>query len=440
MHYPDGNVLLRHLGREYPIIERGEGPYLFDQSGKRWFDASGGALVISVGHGNREIADAMHAQLKKVGYVNGMQFTSEPTESLARTLCERAPKGLGRAFFLGSGSEAIEAAIKFARQLWVERGQPERARIIARTPGYHGNTLFALSASARAHYKKFFGPLLHDVIMIDAPYEYRPKGDAAWYAAQLERAIADHGASSIAAFLFEPVIGSSAGASMPPPGYFEAVSTVCRQHGILMIADEVLCGMGRTGTLFASEHFHLEPDLLVLGKGLGGGYAPLSAVLVRDAHVQELKQGSGSFMHAQTYLQAPMMTAAGVAVLAYFDRHGVLDNAARVGARLQRKLRDEVLPLDHVGHVAGVGMLAGVELVLDKATKKPFDRAQKKAEGFVQHCFDHGLIVWPNTGQADGINGDLVMIGPALTCTDAQIDELVAALHANLRSYFGRLS
>lgn len=441
VRYPDGNVLLRNLNRDYPVVSHGDGPYLFDTAGKRYFDGSGGAMVNSVGHGNREIATKIAEQLSRVGYVNGQHFTSQPTEELAKKLCARAPKGLDRVFFLSSGSEANEAAVKFVRQLFVERGQTQRSKFIARSPGYHGNTLYALSASARGHYKRFFGPLLSDVIMVEAPYEYRSpvanyqQEGAAYFAEQLEKTILDAGPETVAAFMFEPVIGSSAGASVPPRDYFSRVSEVCRKYGVLMIADEVLCGVGRTGAFYASEHFGLEPDLLVLGKGLNSGYAAVSAVLTRTSFVNEMKQGSGGFMHAQTYLQAPCMTAVGLAVVDYIEQHQVIENAKARGERFQTALRQELLPLRLVGNVQGLGLLAGVELVQDKATKSPFARSQKVAERFVSHAFSEGLIVWPNVGQANGTDGDLFMLAPALTCTDAQIDELVALCKRTLESF-----
>lgn len=434
VRYPDGHVLLRNLNRDFPVISHGEGLYLYDTAGKKYLDASGGALVMSVGHGNKEVVARIAEQLAQVGYVNGTQFTSGVAEDLALKLCTRAPKGLDRAFFLSSGSEANEAAVKFVRQLWVERGQPKRAKFIARTPGYHGNTLYALSASAREHYKKFFGPLLSDVVMIPAPYGYRSaaadyaKDGGAHYAKLLEDAILREGPETIAAFIFEPVIGSSAGASVPPPGYFQRVQEICRKHGVLMIADEVMCGAGRTGKFFACEHFGLEPDLIVMGKGLNSGYAPLSAVLVRGTHVEEMKKGSGYFMHAQTYMQAPCMTAVGCAVLEYMDRHRTVENAARVGEYFHRRLRERLLPLPKVGNVAGIGLFAGVEFVEDKATKRPFPRAQKFAERLIDKAFSLGLILWPNIGQADGTNGDLVMLGPPLTIDEKQADEIIELL------------
>ncbi|MBS1983722.1 MAG: aspartate aminotransferase family protein [Bdellovibrionales bacterium] len=439
--YPDGHVLLRNLSRSFPVIDRGEGLYLFDKAGKKYIDASGGALVMSVGHGNQEVVAGITAQMQRVAYVNGTQFTSQAAEDLASRLTSMAPKGLDRAFFLSSGSEANEAAIKFARQLWVERGQGQRTKVVARTPGYHGNTLFALSASARNHYKKFYGPLLSDVVMVPAPYGYRaPVADYArdggeYYARQFEDVINAEGSETIAAFIFEPVIGSSAGASVPPPGYFDRIQKLCRQHGILMIADEVMCGAGRTGKFYACEHFGLEPDLLVMGKGLNSGYVALSAVLVRDAHVREMKQGSGYFMHAQTYMQAPSMVATGLAVLNYMDKHRVIENAAKVGVHFQRALRERILPLPHVGNVEGLGLFAGVEFVDDKKSKVPFDRTRKFIEKFVEHAFGSGLIMWPNVGHADGVNGDLVMLGPPLNITTTQADEIVDTLARVIQSF-----
>jgi adenosylmethionine-8-amino-7-oxononanoate aminotransferase len=444
--YPQGHVLLRSLTKSFPVISHGKGVYLYDKSGKKYLDAAGGALVASCGHGVKEIADSIAEQLCKVAYVNGTQFTSEPMELLAEVLAVKArPLGLDRVALLSSGSEAVEAAIKFARQLWVERGQPERTTFIARTPGYHGNTLFALSASGRPHYKKLFGPLLSRVPTVSAAYGYRCPVDyetqgADFYAAELEALIEKEGAKTIAAFLVEPVSGSSCGASTPPPGYFEKVAAVCRKHGILIIADEVLCGAGRTGKFFASEHYGLKPDIAVLGKGINSGYTPVSAVLVRQSDVDEMKKGSGLFQHAQTYLQAPSMAATCLAVLRYFDKYGLVENAAKVGESWQKALREQILPLPHVGSVQGIGMLAGVEFVQDKTTKQPFDRSRKIVEGFVNAAFQNGLTLWPNMGQADGTHGDLVVMGPPLVMDSAESSLLVETLGKSVRTFFNSIS
>lgn len=446
VRYPDGHVILRNLTKELPVISHGEGPYLFDKDGKKYFDGSGGALVVSAGHGNREISKKIHDQISKVAYVNGTQFTSEAAEGLASRLAKLSPdpSDLNRACFLSSGSEAIEAAVKFARQLHVERKRHSRSKIIARVPSYHGNTLYALSASARPHYKTYYGPLLHDVVTIPAPYEYRSevadysKDGGAYYASKLEEAILREGPETIAAFIFEPVIGSSAGASLPPPGYYDRVQETCRKHGVLMIADEIMCGSGRTGAFFACSHFGLKPDVITLGKGVSGGYVAVSAVLVRDSHLREMKAGTGYFMHAQTYLQAPSMAAAGLATLEYYEAHDTIAKSAKLGELFHRGLHEALDAHPHVGFVTGKGLFAGVELVEDRKTKKPFDRSKKVAENFTAHAFKNGLIVWPNVGQADGTQGDLFMLGPPLNCTEAQVLELVRLVNDNVRSFFAK--
>lgn len=447
VRYPDGNVLLRNLNRDFPVISHGKGVYLFDTAGKRYIDAVSGALVVSVGHGNQEVVDRISQQLAKVSYINGMQFTSEPAEELAARLATFAkPLGLDRCAFLCSGSEAVEAAIKFARQLWFERGEIERGKLIARNPSYHGNTLYALSASGRPHYKKAFGPLLKDIVTISAPYEYRfpladyKKDGADYYAKELEMVIEREGAKNIFAFIVEPMSGSSLGAVLPPPGYFEKIQPICRKYGILIIADEVLVGTGRTGEFFASEWLGLQPDILVLGKGIGGGYAPLSIVMVKDSHLQEMKKGSGSFMHAQTFLQAPCMTAAGVAILEYMERHQVLDNCRSMAERFHQKLQAEIAPLPNVGSVCGKGLLAGIEFVEDKKTKAPFARGKKIVEGFVAKGFESGLTLWPNVGHADGSNGDLILVGPPLVISPAEVDELIDKLRVTITDYFNTVS
>lgn len=440
--YPDGNTLLRNLFREFPIISHGDGLYLFDTTGKKYLDASSGALVVSIGHGNKEVARKVGEQMARVGYVNGTQFTSQPMEEFSQKLCALAPEGLNRVALLSSGSEAVEAAIKFVRQLWVERGQPNRTKFIARSPGYHGNTLYALSASARPYYRKFFGPLLNEVLMIPSTYGYRSlvedyehKG-ADFYAGLLEEAIVKAGPETVAGFLVEPVIGSSAGAAVPPPGYFELVQKICKKHGVLIIADEILCGSGRTGKFFASDHFNLKPDILVMGKGINGGLCPTSCVLVKSAQLDEMKSGSGGFMHAQTYLQSPTMAATALAVLDYMTEHKLVENSASTGAYFLQKLREEILPLHGVGNVEGLGLLAGVEFVKDKKSKAPFDRKDKMVEKFLQFSFERGLILWPNTGHADGVNGDLVMLGPPLVISQAQADEIVQLLKKCIKEFF----
>lgn len=446
VRYPQGNVLLRALSKDLPVISHGEGIHLVDKAGNRYIDGSAGAFVASLGHGNLRVASAIGEQLARVAYVNGTQFTSDVTEQLATKLAGAAAvelphAKLSRVALLSSGSEVVEAALKFVRQLWFERGAPQRSKFIAQTPSYHGNTVFALSVSGRPHYKKVYGPMLSAVVTVPSPYPYRSglkdyeKDGADHYAHILEETILKEGPETIAGFIAEPVIGSSAGAAVPPPGYFAKVREICDRHGVLLIADEVLCGVGRVGSFFASHAVGMQPDVLVLGKGLGGGYAAVSALMVRQDHLDEMKAGSGGFAHAQTYLQAPFLGVAGLAVLGEFERLHLVENAAKVGAVLQARLREKLLSVPFVGSVQGIGLLAGVELVENKETRAPFARGRKVIERLVAHLFSRGLIVWPNVGQADGVNGDLFMLGPPLIITEPEVEQLVDRLANALQEF-----
>ncbi len=438
--YPQGAVLYRNLSRSYPIVERAKGPYIWDKSGKKYFDGSGGALVVSLGHSNAELLESYFKHLRRVTYLNGMQFTSDVLEQFCEKIHDFLPdKTLSRKVaVLGSGSEAIEAAVKFVRQLWVERGESQREIFIARSPGYHGNTLFALSASARPYYRKFFGPLLNDVRMVKAPYEYRHLGDsyessADLYLQEIEETILKAGPHKVAGVLAETVGGSSTGASVPPPGYFKKLRALCDKYGILVIADEVMCGAGRTGTFFAYESQEFSPDIIVLGKGINAGLMPMSVIVVRADHVAEMKKGSGSFMHAQTYMQVPSAAAAGISVLEYLKRHKVLQQSRKLSVLFHKKLRALKEKFDFVGHTGGQGLFAGIEFVKNKNLKTPFDRSQKIAERFVDCAFEEGLVVWPNTSQADGTHGDLFMLGPPLNMTTVEMQDLVDRLEMSLK-------
>ena len=447
------HVFYRKLHRNLPTIVKGQGVWLYDAAGKRYLDGSGGAMVANVGHGVEEIAAAMGAQAATIAYVNGTQFTNEPVEELASMLARKAPQGIDKAYFLSSGSEAVEAALKLARQYHVERGETERRTVIARTPGYHGNTMLALSASARDHYRRFYGPWLVDVMMIEAPYPYRsgPLGakSPAMTGEALETAILKAGPGNVAAFIAEPIGGSSTGASAPPSGYYARIREICDRYGVLFIADEVLTGVGRTGKFFALEHFRsredarIVPDIITMGKGLNGGYAPLSALLVSSSIVDTIRNGSGDFQHAQTYSHHPLAASAAVATLRYIERHALVHRAAVMGAKLQESLRLAVAHGDGaalVGDVRGIGMLAAVELVQDVATKKPFPREVKAAETLLDCALENGLVLWPNVGQADGRDGDLVMIAPPFTISDGELGELCDRLTASLAAAAVRLA
>ncbi len=430
--YPETGVLYRALDREFPLIVRGEGCWLLDDRGRRYLDACGGAFVASLGHGVREVADAVAEQVRKVAYVNGTAFTNEPVEALAAELRALLPRGLDFAYFLSSGSEAVEAALKLARQHWVESGRPGKHKIVARTPGYHGNTLLALSASAREHYKKMYGPWLVPVTMIPAPYPYRCQpGSPAMTGEALEEAIVREGPETVAAFIAEPVGGSSTGGSVPPPGYFRRVREICDRHQVLFVADEVLCGSGRTGKWAAIDHFDVVPDIMTLGKGLSGGYVPLSAVVASEKVIAPIARGSRAFQHAQTFSHSPTICAVGLAAVRHIRASGLVERCAAMGPVLQRKLRP-LLDLPAVGDVRGLGLLAGVEFVADKRTKAPFPRRLRFAETFTARAQDAGLVVWPNVGQAAGGDGDLAMVAPPFIVSEEEIDEIVGRFRTAL--------
>ena len=424
--YPHGKVLYRALDRAFPLVVRGEGCWLFDEDGRRYLDACGGAFAATLGHGQAEIARALAEQAARVAYVNGTAFTNAPAEELAEALAALLPKGLDHVYFLCSGSEAVEAALKIARQHFVESGRPEKHKIIACAPGYHGNTLLALSASARPHYRALFGPWLVPVRMIPAPYPYRlPPGSPALSAEALEEAILSEGPGTVAAFIAEPVGGTSTGASVPPADYYRQVREVCDRHEVLFVADEVLCGCGRTGRFSALEHFGVVPDLMTLGKGLSGGYAPLSAVAATERVLAPIARGSGAVRHAQTFSHTPVICAVGLAALRFLVKHDLVRRAAAEGELLQAKLA-ALRESPAVGDVRGQGLLASVEFVADRATRAPFPRALRFAETFAARALEVGLVVWPGTGHAGGGDGDLAMIAPPFVVTEEELDLVVA--------------
>jgi hypothetical protein len=427
-----------------PCIVRGEGCYLYDETGKRYLDASGGAFVANVGHGVAELSRALLEQGARIAYVNGTAFTNPAVEELAAELATLSPSGMDKAYFLSSGSEAVEAALKLARQYWVEMGLPGKHKIISQTPGYHGNTLLALSASAREHYQKLYGSWLVKVPMIPAPYQYRCSCQGSpecpvCTGAVLEETIVREDPETVAAFIAEPVGGSSTGASVPRPDYHKRVRDICDRYQVLFIADEVLTGAGRTGKWLAMEYYGTQPDIITMGKGISGGYVPLSAVITSPRIIEPIARGSGAFKHAQTFSHAPSICAVGLAAVRYMKSRRLVETAAATGALLQKSLRPlEVLPA--VGDVRGIGMLAAVEFVADKKTRRPFPRALKFAETFVEAAQEAGLVVWPNVGQADGENGDLVMIAPPFIIRPPEIDSLVSLFKTALEATLGKVA
>lgn len=429
MHaYPQGHLFYRKLTKSFPRIVRGEGCWLEDDSGKRYLDASSGAFVASLGHGNAAVARALEEQARQVAYVNGTMFTTGAAEQLAEELAGTLPGDLSHLYFLSSGSEAVEAALKLARQYWVEAGHPEKRRIMALAPAYHGNTLLALSASARPQYKTYVRDWLVDVIRIPVPCYGCACGGAdpscpTCTGVTLAETIERVGPETIAAFIAEPVGGSSTGAAVPRGDYFRVVRETCDRYGVLFIADEILCGAGRTGTWWAIEPFGVAPDILTMGKGIAAGYAPLSALAAPRRIIDVLASGAGSLFHAQTFSFHPVACAAGLATVQILKRERLVERCAEMGAKLHARLQ-RLRELPSVGAVRGRGLLAGVEFV-DEG-QGPLPRTLRFAETFADQALEAGLVVWPNVGHVDGTSGDLAMLAPPFIVSDAELDEIVA--------------
>jgi adenosylmethionine-8-amino-7-oxononanoate aminotransferase len=428
--YPAGHVLYRRLGRSFPRIVRGEGCWLYDDTGGRYLDASSGALVSNLGHGNAEVAQAVGEQAACLGYVSGMAFTHDAVEELASELSALTADGLDKTMFCCNGGDAVEAALKIARQFWAESGRPEKRKIVSLFPSYHGNTLLALSASGRPAYRKQFRDWLIPVCSVPAPYAYRCacRGERedcpACSGTALEDVLVREGPESVAAFIAEPVGGVSTGASVPRPGYWKKIREICDRHEVLFIADEVLVGAGRTGTWSALEPYAVAPDFQIFGKGIAGGYAPLSAMVTSRRILDVLAEGSGAPLHNQTFSQFPISCAAGLATIRQLKAHALIERCARMGEVLQRQL-GELREHPNVGDVRGRGLLVGVEFVEDKQSRKPFDPSARMAETFVQAAQAVGLVVWPNSGYTDREDGDLALIGPPFIISESEISELV---------------
>jgi adenosylmethionine-8-amino-7-oxononanoate aminotransferase len=417
VQYPQGSVFYRNLFHSFPIITHGEGAYLYDASGNRYLDASGGAAVVNIGHGTKEIALAISSQAQKVGYINGTQFSHASVETLATLVSEFLPFPDGKVYFLTSGSEAVEASIKLARQYWVERGMLSKYHVIARKPSYHGNTLAALSLSDRRYYKDIYSPMLMKTSMVPAPYCYRCFCGEVYpscgvkCAFELENQILAVGKENVSAFLTEVIGGGSTGAAVPPHEYFSAIRKICDRNEILLIVDEIMTGIGRTGEWLACHHFDLKPDILIMGKGLTSGYIPLSAIAVPREIVDILYSKNRSFLHAQTFAHHPVGCAAGIATLEYIETNNLLQKCNIAGTLLKETI-SSLSSESNVGDIRGKGLLVGIEFVQDKDAKTPFPRELSYTEKFVAKTLKKGLVVWPNVGHADGINGDLILLAP----------------------------
>ncbi|NNE80289.1 MAG: aspartate aminotransferase family protein [Silicimonas sp.] len=433
------HVFHRNSQATPPEVSHGSGAYLYDTTGKAYLDGSGGAAVSCLGHGDPHVTAAIKAQLDRVAFAHTGFLTSAPAETLASRLVAEAPGDLDRVYLVSGGSEAMEAALKLARQYFLEIGQPKRSRIIARRQSYHGNTLGALATGGNQFRRAQFEPLLIEVSHVSPAYAYRGMEDGeseADYAARLVREIEaeidKHGAETIMAFVAEPVVGATMGAVPAVEGYFRAIRKLCDRHGILMILDEVMCGMGRTGTLFACEQEGIAPDICAIAKGLGAGYQPIGAMMCTGAIHRAIAEGSGFFQHGHTYLAHPTASAAAGAVLDRLLNDGLVDRVAPVGAALRDSLQDRFGQHPHVGDIRGRGLFLGLELVQDRETKTPFDPALKLHARVKKATFDAGLICYPMGGTIDGKRGDHVLLAPSFIISDAQIEELTDKLDRGL--------
>lgn len=428
------HVFHRHTKMTLPFAARGDGPYVIDSEGKRYLDASGGAAVSCLGHSHPVVIQAIKRQLDRIPYAHSAFFTNDAMEQLADVLIESSP-GLARVYFVCSGSEATEAALKLARQYFLERGEPQRRYFIARRQSYHGNTLGALAVGGNQWRRQQFEPLLIESHHVSPCYAYRGLGAdesleryGLRVANELETKIKELGADSVLAFVAETVVGATAGAVPPVPGYFKRIREICDHYNVLLILDEVMCGMGRTGTLFACEQENIEPDMIAIAKGLGAGYQPIAALLVNSNIYDTIRDGSGFFQHGHTYMGHPTTCAAALAVQKVIREEDLLTNVRMHGENLATALQQQFGEHPHVGDIRGRGLFRGLELVADRASKEPFDPSLRLAAAVKRQGMEHGLMCYPMSGTIDGRRGDHILLAPPFIINERHIEELIDKL------------
>ena len=441
-------ILHRSLNASPPKAIGGDGVWLIAENGQRVLDASGGAAVSCLGHQHPRVLEAISRQISKLAFAHTAFFSSEPAEALAERLTGHEPGGLAYSYFVSGGSEAIEASLKLARQYFVERGEPERRHFIARRQSYHGNTLGALAAGGNAWRREPYAPLLSSAFSHVTPaFSYRERreseSDAAFVtrlAAELEAEFQRLGPDTVAAFIAEPVVGATAGCVSAPEGYFRAVREICDRHGALLILDEVMCGMGRTGTMHAWEQEGVSPDIQAIAKGLGGGYQPIGAMLARGKLVDTIRDGSGAFQHGHTYLAHPLACAAALEVQHIIRDEQLLVRVKQRGKELEQRLIERFGNHRHVGDIRGRGLFQAIELVEDRATRKPFDRILKLHQRIKAAAFENGLACYPAGGTMDGQSGDHVLLAPPYIATAGDIDMIVDRLGTAVDSAIRNIS
>lgn len=436
----DDYIFYRTFKQNYPIVERGKGIYIYDKNGKRYIDACSSALVSNLGHGIEEIAEAIYEQAKKISFAHLSMLVSEPAMELALLLKELAPGDLNYTWFVSGGSEAVESAIKLARQYFLDRDgeKSSKYKIIGRWNSFHGNTLGALAVGGHIPRRKPYTLMFMESPHISPHYCYRcpfkleyPKCDLRC-AYELEDVIKREGAQYIAAFIAEPVVGATVGALVPPKEYWPIVREICNKYDVLLIADEVMTGFGRTGETFAVNHWNVIPDMIVLGKGMAAGYSPLAGVIVSERITETIKRGSGRFIHGHTYGGNPLSCATGVAVIKYMLKNNLMEKVKTIGAYFGKLLTKELIDIPIVGEVRGIGLMWGVEIVKDRRSKEPFSRSMNVSSRIFNLLLEMGLLVYPGSGAVDGINGDHFMVAPPFIITEEEATEIVSILNKGL--------
>lgn len=435
----ESRVFHRHTHNQLPVATQGDGAYILDKKGNRYLDACGGAAVSCLGHSNARVIDAIKLQLDSLAYAHTSFFTSEPSEQLADFLVQRAPEGIEHVYFVSGGSEAMEAALKLARQYFVEGGEPQRQKFIARRQSYHGNTLGALAVGGNQWRRQQFEPLLIDVEHISPCYQYRDQGDnesEAEYglrvARELETKIQELGAENVIGFIAEPIVGATSGVLVPAPGYFNCIREICDRHGILLILDEVMCGMGRSGALFTCDQEAVRPDIVTVAKGLAAGYQPIGATLCSAQIFNRLSDGSGLFQHGHTYIGHATACAAALAVQQTIEDDNLLDNVNQMGALLEASLHHRFADHPYVGDIRGRGLFRGLELVADRSTKEPLPAELSLHSLIKSRGMARGLACYPGGGTIDGRRGNHILLAPPFIINESHVMEITDKLGAAL--------
>jgi len=433
------NVFPRHSSYDLPNAVGGDGCYIIDEKGKRYLDASGGAAVSCLGHSDKTIQKAIIEQTEKLAFAHTSFFTSEPAELLANLLAKHSPEGLDKVYFVSSGSEAVEASLKLARQYFVEIGKPEKHKVISRKQSYHGNTLGALAAGGNIWRRSFFEKLLVETSLISPCYPYRHQTQdeteleyGLRVANELEEEIINLGSENVMAFIAETVVGATAGALTPVSGYFKRIREICDKYNILLILDEVMCGMGRTGSLFACDEEDIIPDILTIAKGLGAGYQPIGAMICQNFIYDAIANGSGFFQHGHTYLGHPVACAASLSVLNKLVNENFSSQVKEKGQYLQKNLELHLGQNQFVGDIRGRGLFRGIEIVKDRSTKEPFQKKLNIAGKIKKQALDIGLICYPMQGTVDGSKGDHILIAPPFIINESEINEISTKLKSTI--------